>query len=393
MAVEPSPGGSPAPALPRPAARPAPRLRPCLAVEREPDGRQREPDGHDVGEVPGGAERRRVPERRPRADEERQQVADGGAHREPAEEPERDRHVERADHDRRGGSGRSARPNRATNGRSTTAGSGGNGIIPRPVGSPRSSTTGDHVVEVVVARAVGRLDDGEPDGELAVEPGLGLPGEVVVDGLVGGPRELVEREAGQHEAEADDQRGPGPRGGRRGKGAAGIGRRALGYTPVHLSARSRRPYQHPCQAPLRARARGPASRPGFACGTRSSRSRSFLRSASPFDSSSHTSCCPAPGSRSTSAASQAGRWSSPRTGRGASTTARSSSTTRRATSTSCGRSVSSRRRSPSRSATCSSCPRSSPTSPSRWRSSPSPPSSGRAAGAPSPRPASSCSCP
>ena len=66
---------------------------------------------------------------------------------------------------------------------------------------------------------------------------------------MGGARQLVEREAGQHETEADEEGGPGLGGGRRDEDAAGIGRRALGYTPIHLSARSRRPYQQPVPGP------------------------------------------------------------------------------------------------------------------------------------------------
>ncbi len=160
---------------------------------------------------------------------------------------------------------------------------------------------------------------------------------MVVDDLVCGTRQLVEHQAGQHEAQADGERRPGTRGGRRRRGH----HRDRAAGPRLYSGPPQRSFQggrtnNPCQAPQRARARGPASRPGFACGTPSFRSASSLRSVSPSDSSSHTSSCPAPGSASTSAASRGGRRSWPGTAPGASTTARSSSTTRRAISTCCG---------------------------------------------------------
>ena len=169
------------------------------------------------------------------------------------EEPEGEADVERADDDGEEASGRRRGPSSATNGQEDDGGQRRERDHAPAGRGPVRVDDRDDVVEVVVARAVRRLDDREADGELAVEPGLRLPGEVVVDGLVaragsaGRGRSRPARGRGRRPARS----GPGARP-RRQKGAPGIGERALGYTPVHLSARSRRPYQHPCQAPQRA---------------------------------------------------------------------------------------------------------------------------------------------
>ena len=211
-----------------------------------------------------------------------------------------------------------ARPQSATNGSRTSAGSGGNGISPRPVGCPSASTTGIDVVEVVVAGAVGRRRDRVRDRELALEPRLRLPDEMVVEGLVGAD--------GSAEIRARGRRATRPRptaSAVRARGVAaatraapGIGRRALGYTPVHLSARSRRPSKTvpgPAAGETRAgRRAGPGSHAGR---HRPARRPPRARPRPPT----HHRIRPAARLRVQGRprrASAAGRWSSPGTDRG-----------------------------------------------------------------------------
>ena len=174
-----------------------------------------------------------------------EQVADGRPDREAPQEPEREPDVERPDDDGQEG----LVDGEAPEGHEREQQDGGQrreGDQPPAGRGARRVDRGDHVVEVVVACRPG---DRVGDGGVALQPGLRLPDEVVVDRLLAGPGQLVEDEAGQDEAQADDDRRPGPRGRRGEKGAPAVGGRALGYTPVHLSARSRRPNEQPVPGP------------------------------------------------------------------------------------------------------------------------------------------------
>ncbi len=217
---------------------PARRVRRVPVVpERDADGEQRRVRGDQVGEVPGAAHGRRPPPGGPGREHEHRQRAHRQPEREAAEhppgepdagrrEPDRDpllvgrepehRH-ERQQHQRREGREGQQRP-----------------AVRRAVGQQQRVD----VAQVVVLGDVAAGRDGKEDPGAAVEEGVGLPHEVVVQVPVHGVRQGVQQERRQHETDADQ---PGRRPGHGGVGGGVVDRvahegleRTLGYTRRHF---------------------------------------------------------------------------------------------------------------------------------------------------------------
>ncbi len=232
-----------------------------IARQGDTDREQGQPDRHDVGQVPGRPELRGVPQDRAQAEEERARDPDPAVDPEAPEHPERDRHVERPEDrgdelcvrgqtpDRDERHEHDSRQRRERQERVLA------GLAVRP-------ERRDDVLEQVVPADPGLVVDGVADGRPPVEECLRLPDEVVVVARpVGVAGDIDDQQQGRDgEADGDRRIGPGP-----GPDEAvrrGVRRRALRYTPLHLSARAGGgpPWQPPLpvcptEAPQRRRGR------------------------------------------------------------------------------------------------------------------------------------------
>ena len=177
-----------------------------IAADRDTDGQQRQPDGQDVGLVPGRRELSRIPEHGPEGEEDGGRHADGPPDRQPPEHPPGEGDVdgcedpedqlpvrlaapqrhERQQHDRRQRRERHVAARHAV-----------------------GRLDGADVVEAGVARARVHRPDRVADRRLALEERLRLPLEVVVDAerLGGG----VHDQGHQRDAQSDRDRCRGRR--------------------------------------------------------------------------------------------------------------------------------------------------------------------------------------
>ena len=148
-------------------------------AQRDAHRDQREVHRDQVGQVPGAPDGRRPPPDGAGGEDDRPGRADRRPQPEPAEHPPGQRDAQGREPIATA-SWSVARPNSATNGSRTRAGSGGNGSSARPSRLPAASPERVHVLEVVVLGQVRARRDGVREPGAAVQERVGLPHEVVV---------------------------------------------------------------------------------------------------------------------------------------------------------------------------------------------------------------------
>ena len=190
-----------------------------------------------MGQEPRRAQLRRIPQDRPEAEEKRGRDADPGPDGKQAQYPEGDRHVERAD-DRGhqlgiGGQAPDGDKWHQQDGRQW--GKRHECVASRLAVRPNRW---DDVLELIVTGPGRPGRNRVADGGAPVQKGLSLPHEVVV---VRGPIRIadeIDAEQQERDREAGHDRKAGTGAGVGETGVPGVRRRALRYTPLHLSARA-----------------------------------------------------------------------------------------------------------------------------------------------------------
>ena len=202
-----------------------------IGADRDPDRRERQADRQHVGLVPGRPDLGGVPEDRPEAEEQRRRDPNPTPDRQPAEHPEGQPHVDRAEDGEDELAVRIESPDRdERHEHDRRQGRERNHAAPDAVGGRDRQD----VLEEGVARRGGRRLDRVTDRRLPFEERHGLPLEMVVEaiGMTQGKDHQGDRDQGGADRNRDQERGR--------RGIRGQSKSTLCYPAVHLIARSGR---------------------------------------------------------------------------------------------------------------------------------------------------------